>query len=156
MTTHSKQRRQRPKQPFQHVGWPPCPLSLVAANNKGNTNHSWWQQQGQYQLQLTTLTGAIPTTADANYKGNTNHNYKGNTNYSWCQIQQRDSSCVCVCVCVCVCARACVCECVRVWSNERIFMFLLALWALTRWGALNNLLLLLLLHNRVQQKNNQY
>ena len=51
--------------------------------------------------------------------------------------------CVCVCVawvCLGVCAHAFVCVCV--WWNECILISLKALWALTRWGAINNLLLL--------------
>ena len=37
----------------------------------------------------------------------------------------------------------CVCVCVCVWWNECILVSLYALWALTKWGAINNLLLLL-------------
>ena len=40
--------------------------------------------------------------------------------------------CVCVCVCVCACMHVCACACT--WWNVHII-------GLTRWGAINNLLL---------------
>ena len=57
--------------------------------------------------------------------------------------------CVCVCVCMCVCVCVCVCVCERERERERereslnecILMSLKALGAPTKWGAINNLLL---------------
>ena len=62
---------------------------------------------------------------------------------------KRASAHVCVCVCVCVCVPRCLCVRVRVWRCDWwISTFSVCLFkrpgALSRWGAINNLLILLL------------
>ena len=52
--------------------------------------------------------------------------------------------CVCVCVCVRACVRVCVCVCVCVCDEMSVS---LCLRVLTRWRAINNLLLLQLFHS---------
>ena len=61
------------------------------------------------------------------------------------------------CICsVCVCAHAHMCVLVCVWWNECILMSLQVLWALTRWGAINNLLLSFLLTQDHSTNNIQF